>query len=53
MAQWLIADITFLDVHLQLWMLVARRHYFGLVCLRLGDPVAFATLLQSSYHKKW
>jgi hypothetical protein len=22
MAQWLIADITFLDVHLQLWMLV-------------------------------
>ena len=43
MTQWLIADITFLDVHLQLWM-HGHRHYLALVRLRLGDPVAFATL---------
>ena len=44
MTQWLIADITFLDVHLQLWMLLVTGIISLLVRLRLGDPVAFATL---------
>ena len=43
----LIADITFLDVHLQLWMLLVTG-IMSLVCLRLGDPVAFAPPMEGN-----
>ena len=42
MEHWLITDITFLDAHLQLWMLLVIGIIVALVCLRLGDPVASA-----------
>ena len=44
MEHWLIVDITFLDVHLQLWMLLVT----AVVCLRLGDPVAFAPPIEGN-----
>jgi hypothetical protein len=37
MAEWLIADLSLFDVHLQLWMLLVC--IAGLVRLRLGNTI--------------
>ena len=46
MGQWLIADLSRLGCSLPALDAVSHRHYIALVCLRLGDAVAFAESLK-------
>jgi hypothetical protein len=39
MGQWLIADLSVLDVHFQTWMLLGHGCCFALVSLRLGNAI--------------
>jgi len=46
MGQWLIADLSVSDVQVPALDAVSHRHCIALVCLRLGDAVAFAESLK-------
>ena len=48
MEHWLIVDITFLDVHLQLWMLLVTAIMSLWFVYVLGDPVAFAPPIEGN-----
>jgi hypothetical protein len=41
MGNWLIADVSLFDVHVQVWMLLVTDCHPALVHLRLGNAVAF------------
>jgi hypothetical protein len=48
MGQWLIADVSLLDVHAQVWMPLAQSYRPVLVHLRLGDTIVFGEVLALS-----
>ena len=43
MGQWLIADVPFLDVHVQLWMVLVVMVVLLWFFLRVGNPEAITS----------
>jgi hypothetical protein len=52
MGQWLIADVSFLDIHLQLWMLLVAGVVLLWVSLCLGNMIIFVEISPAAHVSK-